>query len=476
MLVVLVWVLAYAPATMAVDPSPTPVPAPVPTITVVVAAPNPVTFQSPVTLTAMVTPNPGAGTITWTDASYPDLAVGVSTIDAGSGMATLTFTPFAGAHAFQAAFGGSPGFAPSASAPLFVPVVSGGTLTVTPLAPSTPTAEEHAPVTLTATVVPAFEGIMLFVDGAAVLGNATIDPNTGTASLKIGLVGVGTHQITALALGDGVSAGSVSAPVIVTVTPDVQVLASAIGLSASAFYPYKDGYRDTVAIRGTPGEALSVTVRVYNSAGKRVRLWSLASRTSAWSIAWNGRTASGSLLAAGKYRIVQTLRDPLGHTRSFTAYTTISNKRLYWYTGSITKYGAQYSLSDYSTFAWVEPSRRYDRGVDIYGNLYDAWAWVGYNFVLPSAAKYGTLTFKVLGTPWSGYGVPYISFWNFANGEEDGERWVSRSYAWYGTSVSGTGHVTSSRGVRAYVTIEGSNRGWYDVAKVQLAYRYALLR
>ena len=58
---------------------------------------------------------------------------------------------------------------------------------------------------------------------------------------------------------------------------------------------------------------------------------------------------------------------------------------------------------------------------------------------------------------------------------EDGERWVGRSYSWYSTSVAGTGHV-SSRHVRAFVTVVGANSGFYDVAKVRLTYKYALLK
>ena len=92
-----------------------------------------------------------------------------------------------------------------------------------------------------------------------------------------------------------------------------------------------------------------------------------------------------------------------------------------------------------------------------------------------SATKYGTLTFKVLGKAQSGYGAPYISVWNNCTDDEDGNRWVSRSYAWTSTSVAGSSHV-SARHVDAYVTAVGDNDGFYDVAKVQLTYKYAKLR
>ena len=311
-----------------------------------------------------------------------------------------------------------------------------------------------------------------------VLGMVTLAANEAddlVATLGVRLAGAGVHAIDAVYDGNTKYWPSSSNVVSITVSPDVAVSASGVGVSYSTFYPYKDSYRDTVAVRGTPGEPVTVLVRVYNSSGRVVRSWSLASRSDAWALAWNGRTASGTRLPAGRYRIVQTLRDPLGHARAFTTYTTISNKRLYWYTGSITKYGNQYSQLNYSTFGWVLPSNRYSRGVNLYGNIYDEWAWVGYSFAVPAAAVYGTLKFKVLGSPQAGRGVPYLSFWNFGSGYEDGERWVGRSYAWYSTSVSGPAHVRSRR-VRAYVTVVGSNMGYYDVARVQLTFRYALLK
>jgi hypothetical protein len=296
------------------------------------------------------------------------------------------------------------------------------------------------------------------------------------ATLSVRIAGAGTHTITASYSGDDTYGSNGDASMTIEVTDDTSVAASGVGVSYSTFYPYKDSYRDTVAIRGTLLEPASVAIRVYSSANRVVRSFSVSTRTGAYSVAWNGRTSGGTLLAAGRYRVVQTIRDAVGHTRAFTAYTTLSNKRLYWYTKSITKYGASYSYYDESSFGWVLASNKYYRGVNIYGNIYDEYAWVGYNFTLPSATAYGTLTFKVLGTPWSGRGVPYLSFWNFANGEEDGNRWVGRSYAWYGTSVSSSGHMTASHGVRAYVTVVGTNEGWYDLAKVQLTYRYGVLR
>jgi hypothetical protein len=476
---VVAWMLIAAPVAMAGDPSPAPVPGPVATITLVGASPNPVTFGSSVTLTATVTPNPAGGTITWTDTLVVGTAIGVSPVDAGTGVATITVTLDPGPHGIQAAFGGSPGFAPSSSTPLFVPVVSGGTPTVTTLAASTPAVEEHAPVTLTATVAPPFEGTMLFVDGAAVLGNGSIDPDTGTASLKVGLVGVGDHQLMGMAFGDSVNAGSLSAPVTVTVTPDVQVLASGIGLSATTFYPYKDGYRDTVQARGTLGEPATIAISIYSPAGKLVRKAAVGLRSGSYAWDWNGRNTSGSLLPAARYRVVQVATDTRRHSLTTTNYVTLSMKRLVWKTASITRNGEDFDYWKAST--WAEVSfvySKYTRGVYLFGNINDEQAWVEYDFKLPSAVKYGKLTWAVLGAHpfWSvNTGPAVISMWNFAADEEDAGAYTGLGYGWYLIKVAAPDFVKSGR-VRAFVSVYGYDEGCWDVEKVKLTYSYAVLQ
>ena len=322
-------------------------------------------------------------------------------------------------------------------------------------------------------------GSVTFIEefnGTRTLGTAPLGyvDEQHLAALGVRLVGVGTHVVRAMYSGDDMYGSGGSQTVTIEVTGDTGVAASGVGLNFGTFYPYKDKYRDTVSIRGTLLEPASVTIGIYASNGRKVRSLSVTSRAGGYAVAWNGRYASGTRVAAGKYRVVQTIRDFSGHTKAFTSYTSVSNKRLHWHTGTQTKYGAQTSTYDYSNYGWVRSSYKYSRGVNLYGNIYDEYAYTGYNFTLPSATVYGTLTFKVLGTPQSGYGVPYISFWNYANQSEDGDRSVGRSYAWYSTSVSGAGHV-SARHVRGYVTVLGENRGFYDVAKVQLTYKYATL-
>ncbi len=315
----------------------------------------------------------------------------------------------------------------------------------------------------------------------AVLGTANIVPDPAYtqyphAVLNARLTGAGVHAIDAVYSGNESHFPATSNPVAITVSPDVGVSASGVGVSYAMFYPYKDGYRDTVAMRGTPGEPVSVTVRVYNSSGRRVRSWSLATRSSAWSLAWNGRTASGIRLAAGTYKVVQKLRDALGHTKSFTAYTTISNKRLYWHTGSQTKYGASFSRAYATKSAWVAPNySSFYRGVDLYGNSGDEYAYCEYRFTLPSGTVYKSLKLSVLGRPKGGRTPGFMSFYN-TTGMEDGLSYSGYSHAWYSSSVSGTNHVNASHVVRTWYTTRGWDRARYDIAKVKLTYTYGVLK
>jgi hypothetical protein len=451
----------------------------VPTTTTLALAPDPVATGSAVTLTATVTPVPAAGSIEW----LVDGVVDGSTPVASDGTAVTARTYWSpGSHAIVARFVEGTLFDGSASTQQLLAVRQATSVQLDASAGTAIAGETLLRFTATLLDQDA-TGTMTFRDttasGSSVLASVPLTRDAGldmSATLAVRLAGTGSHTIVAEYGGDASYAPAASNAVVIGVTPDVGVSAAGVGVGYATFYPYRDGYRDTVSIRGTPGEAVSVAIRVYNGAGRLVRSWSLATRTSPWAVAWNGRTASGTLLAAGKYRIVQTVRDLPGHARSFTAYSTISTKRLSWFTGSITKYGSGYGGVAVSGLGRVSSSSRYIRGVTLYAGVYPGLARVRYDFTLLAATKYGTLTFKALGTPRAGRGVPYVSVWNYGSGRDDGVRWAGRSFAWYSTSVSSSGHVSGSRIVRGFVTAVGDNLGWYDLAKVQLTYRYALLR
>ena len=309
------------------------------------------------------------------------------------------------------------------------------------------------------------------------IGSAVIGAEWGyTALIKIRMPTAGTRVVEARYGGDGTYAPAVSATVVMYVEPDTGVTVSGVTVQYPTFFPYKDGYKDTVAISATPGEPVTATIKIYDPYNRLVKSWTLASRTTAWNVLWNGRNTAGTALPAGKYKVIQSLRDAVGHRDAWTLYITISSKKLTWVTGTITKYADQYASFNYSSYGDVSRSYKYSRGLELYGNIYDEWAWAGWAFAIPRGIQYGTFTFSILGTPMSGYGVPYLSCWNYAGDYEDAIRWPGRSYTWYSTSFAGASHLNGNNAARCYATVEGSNMGWYNVAKVRLTYRVAMLK
>jgi hypothetical protein len=336
-------------------------------------------------------------------------------------------------------------------------------------------------VTFTATLSKAdATGTVTFRDvtGApTILGTGAVAASTAT--LQVRLAGAGTHLVDAVYGGDATYGPATSNAVAIVVSADTGVSATGVGVNYTTFYPYRDGYRDTVTIRGTLLEPASVAIQIRSSTGRLVRSLSVSTRSGAYGVAWNGRTGSGTRVAAGKYKVAQTISDAAGNSKVYTSYTTVSNKRLYWYSHTITKYGAQYSVYGDPGSGSVSTSKSsYSRGVRLSSGT--AWVAVRYTFALRSATVYKPLTFKVLGRSPNGTKA-YEGLWNrtlgssLATGAYD-KKVIGPKYAWY----SMTGDSSTHRSGRSayglvYVEYSGGARQ-FDVAKVRLTYRYAILR
>jgi len=135
------------------------------------------------------------------------------------------------------------------------------------------------------------------------------------------------------------------------------------------FYPFRDGYRDAVALRGVRYQSESVAIKVISPAGKTVKTASVARATGSWSVQWNGRNSAGKMLGAGKYTVKQTVADARGVKQTFTSYVTLSAKRLYTYTRTFTQNTDQ---------------------IDYAGS-----GWAGWQFALPAATVYKKVVFAV---------------------------------------------------------------------------------
>jgi subtilisin family serine protease/flagellar hook assembly protein FlgD len=92
----------------------------------------------------------------------------------------------------------------------------------------------------------------------------------------------------------------------------------------SGFYPYTDGYRDTLPLKATTNEPGLLTLAVRNSSGGTVRTIALNhTATGTFALTWNGRDAAGHLVPAGTYRVQVTSQDVALNRRSSTSYSVV---------------------------------------------------------------------------------------------------------------------------------------------------------
>jgi hypothetical protein len=305
------------------------------------------------------------------------------------------------------------------------------------------------------------------------------DPAAGTTSRVVFPAVAGTTYYLMAGANAGAAGGRLAFSL--TVGPqDKVVSATGLGVNYATFYPYRDGYRDTVTIRGNLAEWATVSISIYSPTGTRVRLYSLGSRRGAYSQAWDGRNASGTALAAAKYRVVQRLKDVLGNTLTSTSYTTLSKKRLYTLSTSFTRYGSQFAYYGDPGTGYVSPSRSsYYRGVRLSSG--SSWAAVGYSFALPSAVTYKSVSFKVLGRSPNGRKA-WIAIWNPSLGSYldvnayDVARRAGPGYAWYGTSTSLATHQKSGRARAILLVAYEAGTVVFDAAKVRLSITYTVLK
>jgi hypothetical protein len=344
---------------------------------------------------------------------------------------------------------------------------------------------------------------MELYEGSTLVETGTIgDPfheNYFFVDFPISYTAVGTHVLHAVYPGFGSAAPSISPTLTITVVPNT-VRIGEVGLGASSFYPIVDGYHDTVAVEGNTGEAMSIAITITNAKGQVVRHMSTSvSNASGYSLNWDGRAdagpmvpsgtwtlgslTNGAIVPAGVYHVSQVLTDDLGASVKVTTPVTVSLKYLHWYTGSKTLYGNQYSAKG-GNAGTETSSSTYSRGMRITlpSGTPGRFAALGYQFVLPSATTYSSLTFSLLG---SGSQAPEMGLQDFYAGNwPTGSSWiidyfslgpVAKKAGWTHYTFDGT-HYRSGHVVRGVVVGANWLSGHYDIAKVELTYRYSILK
>ena len=114
---------------------------------------------------------------------------------------------------------------------------------------------------------------------------------------------------------------------------------TAVHVSSPRVLPAKDGYLDNVALEARVGEALrSLRLEVSTRSGRVVRQVKAGGRAAGATaaLAWDGRTASGSL-SPGSYRVRLVAEDLAGNRRGSDRRTvTVTGQRLVRRSGTIT--------------------------------------------------------------------------------------------------------------------------------------------
>jgi hypothetical protein len=178
------------------------------TTTSISASPNPTVVGGPVTYTATVTPNPGGGTVAFTDASSGTITgCSAQAVSATNGEATCTtsYSTVTGSpRTVNATFDGTSGFATSTTTTAASEVVDQAS-TTTVLTSSANPAGVGSPVTLTATVSvnsPSTDSAAGTVDfengGTTITGCGSQTVSAGKATCSTNFASTGSQSLSAV--------------------------------------------------------------------------------------------------------------------------------------------------------------------------------------------------------------------------------------------------------------------------------------
>jgi hypothetical protein len=202
-----------------------------------------VTYGQPVTFTATITPSAATGTVQFRSASA---AFGAAVIS--NGTASLTMPSLgAGLLPISVYYMGDGIYLSSTSSSLWLQTVNKAPTTLSVISSASPSTVGQA-VTFTASILPASTtGGVQFMDGATVLGSATL--SNGSATLGISSLAGGSHSVTAVYFGGTNYLASTSGVLMQTVK---FVTSTTIGTDLSSVVY---GQQVTLLATVTPGAA-----------------------------------------------------------------------------------------------------------------------------------------------------------------------------------------------------------------------------
>jgi hypothetical protein len=330
------------------------------------------------------------------------------------------------------------------------------------------------------------EGTFTFYQGTTELGSAEVPQSSSSAWIDVAFPTTGTKSLHATWSGFSTADPSTSPAINLTVGPNL-AHATGVGVSATSVYPVTDGYLDSILVKGYLHERASVAITISRlSTGSVVRTLAVPEQDeAAYALPWNGRTAAGSLVAAGSYRVRQVITDDLGATLTVDSTVTVSHKKLVWFSGSITKSGRNVDASGRCCGVQFLSSPVYSNGIRIKFALGTPGRWgaLGYEFKMADAFAYSSIKLSVQG---SGTRSPILGLHDRTMGTWPADapwvvdyfwplKLVPKDHGW--TSVTGDPSANrSGRKVRGMVIAADWFSGRYDIARVRLTYRYAFLQ
>ena len=479
---------ASDPFTFEVTATPPPPPTPGPSTTSL-TGPTSVPEGDDVTLTADVVANAGyqvGATITFHAISGGADCTDV-VVDTSGTLCDLGSSLSAGTYTYEATYSGNDAAVSSVSPPFSFDVVAPpppGSSTTSLSGPGTIVVGTDAVLTADVTAQAGYE-VGATVDFTAVSGggpdcsDVVVDTSGTLCDLGSGLT-VGSYTYEATYSGNVDVTGSTSNQVTVVVTgvADTTVDATGVTNDVSTFYPARDSYRDKLNIKGTRNEPIAVTIKVYGPTGRRLLTKAIGLGSGAYVYAWSGRTSSGKILASGRYKVVQTLKDGSGNTLVVTKYANLSHKKLVTKTKDVTKKGL--SITAASTGNILVATR--SGYAKLLGSAFNP-ALAGYQFTIPSATRYKSISFRIYAkgpssAPRSEIGMQDMSWCSDLSGNwsmtcfDRFKAWSSSSAAWHATSGNANIYRLGTR-VRGVIY---SSHGTVVVYKVRVRVVYQVLR
>jgi FlgD Ig-like domain len=180
-------------------------------------------------------------------------------------------------------------------------------------------------------------------------------------------------------------------------SPDTMVDVTSFKVNYSTFYPVVDTYKDLLTISAVRNEQASASIAIYSPTGTKVRTLTVPMGAGAYSVTWNGKNTAGTLQAAGKYKVVQTVTDVSGNKLSDTRYSTLSRKKLVTKTYvKLTDFAKANAVATTGTGSASKTTTVYKGGLKMTsgssGTISAAFA-----FVAPAATTYKTIKFESIG-------------------------------------------------------------------------------